>query len=96
MSSETITALSDQKKAWEKLIESPEWRQLVGMLQGQVDSFQRQILFVPLTKLEDALPQEYMKGQIEGRLSISSTVETIIEQLEGELNIERKRNEHGS
>lgn len=96
MSSETVTRLSDQKKGWEKLIATPEWGQLVAMLQGQVDSFQQQILFRPLAKLEDALPQEYMKGQIEGRLSISATVETIIEQLEGELNIERKRNEHGS
>jgi hypothetical protein len=54
---ERVTALSDARKGWEKLIESPEWGQLVAILQTQVDSFQREILFIPLRTLEDALPQ---------------------------------------
>lgn len=93
MSTEQIVKLSDQKKAWEKLITTPEWASLMTMLQGQVDTFQQRILFVPLTKLEDALPQEYMKGQIEGRLSLTNTIETLIEELENELNALRGKHE---
>jgi hypothetical protein len=94
MSTEQIVKLSDQKKGWEKLITTPEWGQLMAVLQAQVDVFQQRILFTPLQRLEDAMPQEYMKGQMEGRLSLTNTVETIIEGLENELNSLRKQNEH--
>ena len=85
-----LTRALDSKRGWEKLIATPEWSQLMTVLQEQTDSFQRHILFVPLRKLDDALEIEYMKGQLEGRLSLTNTIETIIEGLEIEINSLRK------
>ena len=91
MNTEELTDLSDSKKGWEKLIESAEWSQLVSILQGQVDGMQNLILFSPLRGADEVYAQEYMKGQIEGRLSITNTVTTIISELTSELDSIRKR-----
>jgi hypothetical protein len=92
---EKLTKVSDARKGWEKLITTPEWATLMGVLQEQVDGYQRVVLFRPLGKLEDALAQEYMKGQIEGRLSLANTVETIMEGLDSELMSLRRQDESG-
>lgn len=83
---EKLTKVSDALKGWEKLITTPEWATLMGMLQEQVDSMQRRVLFVPLGSADGVYAQEYQKGQIEGRLSITNTVETIMDELKSELD----------
>lgn len=84
-----LVSLIDERKGWERLIATPEWGKLVTMLQGQADELQRTIVFTPLMTGDGAYLQEFRKGQLEGRLSITNTIETIISELEAE--IERKR-----
>lgn len=78
---ERLADLHYELRQWEALIETPEWGKLVGMLQEQADGLQRAILFSPLAGADSVYQQEFMKGQLEGRLSISNTVETLMETL---------------
>lgn len=82
---ERLADLQHERRQWESLIESPEWGKLVGILQEQADGLQREILFMPLASADMAYTQEFRKGQLEGRLSISNTVETILENLQVEI-----------
>lgn len=84
-----LVSLIDEKRAWQRLIDTPEWGKLIAVLQGQVDELQG-VLFRPLSSKNEVYLREFQKGQLEGRLSVSNTVETMIAELESE--IERKRN----
>lgn len=80
-----INAL-EEKKTWEALTSSPAWGKLIRVLQEQADELQRTIIYTPLTRQDDIFVQEFRKGQLEGRLSITVTAETILSELEFEIN----------
>jgi len=82
--------LHGQKRLWEKWIEDPCTKSLMELLQGQVDTMQTTLVMQPLETSDGVYRQEYMKGQIEGRLSIANLVATTIENLTYEIN-ERKK-----
>jgi hypothetical protein len=84
-----LVSLIDVKREWQSLLDSPQWGKLVEVLQAQVDELQ-QVLLRPLSSRDEVFVKEFQKGQLEGRLSITNTVETIIAELEVE--IERKQN----
>ncbi len=73
-----------------KLLESRGWKRLSQALQEQADSLQKTILFSPLEGADAAFRQEYMKGQLEGRLSLEDTLLGIMETLEGDILLEEK------
>lgn len=77
-----ISKCLETKRLLEQLLESPAWARVVGIVQEQVDAYQREVLFTPCLSVDSAFSQEYKKGQIEGRLSISMAVETEIETCE--------------
>jgi len=76
----------EEKKAWEALTSSPAWGKLIRVLQEQADELQRTIIYTPLTRQDDIFVQEFRKGQLEGRLSITVTAETLLSELEFEIN----------
>lgn len=81
-----LATILEEKKAWEALTSSAPWRKLIRVLQEQADDLQHNIIYVPLTKQDDVFLQEFRKGQLEGRLSITTTAETILSELEFDLN----------
>lgn len=81
-----LVALLEQRKAWEALTSSPAWTKLVRVLQEQADELQRSIIYEPLKCLDEIYVQEFRKGQLEGRLSITVTAETILSELEFDIN----------
>lgn len=81
-----LTTLLEKKKAWESLTSSTPWMKLVRVLQEQADELQRSIIYTPLTRQDDIFLQEFRKGQLEGRLSITTTAETILSELEYDLD----------
>jgi hypothetical protein len=81
------------KRELEQFLESPGWARVQGIVQQQVDALQREVLFTPCSSVDSAFSQEYKKGQIEGRLSISTVVEAEIEMCEMNLlNLRRLEN----
>lgn len=84
-----LVTLQEERKEWQRLLESPQWGKLIGLLQQQVDELQ-QVLLMPCTTRKEQMLAEFRKGQLEGRLSISNTVETLVEDLTTE--IERMQN----
>lgn len=72
----------EQKKAYEDLQSSPAFRKLIGEVQTQVDRLQNEILFGPITCEADLFLMERRRGQLEGRLSIQATLNTLLENLE--------------
>lgn len=97
--SDDTSRLSDlhfERKQWEKLIESPEWGKLVGILQQQADALQQEILFNPLAGHDAVFAQEFRKGQLEGRLSISNTVETVLGEIQAEIETLTRKDEDGT
>lgn len=79
-----VVTLRDELRGWQRLIDSPEWGKLIAILQEQVDEIQRSLLR-PLASSDEIYVKEFQKGQLEGRLSVSNTVETIISELEEEI-----------
>lgn len=72
---------------------SAAWRQLTGVIQEQVDMLQNRIIFGEVKAAEDLYMIERLKGQLEGRLSLSMTLETLIETLEMDLKQVQKTEE---
>lgn len=81
-----LTKLIDMRKAWESLTSSPAWLKLIQVLQEQTDELQRTIIYTPLSRQDDIYIQEFRKGQLEGRLSVTVTAETILSELERDID----------
>ena len=68
---------SEQKKYWEGLHSNPAWVSLCQALQAQADSLQQEIVFAPVTSVEDTYHLERQKGMLQGKLSVSVTAEAM-------------------
>jgi hypothetical protein len=84
-----LATLQDMRKQFQQLLDHPAWGKLIAIVQGQVDELQ-QVCLRPLAHESEVYLKEFQKGQLEGRLSFTSTLETLIGELE--LDIERKQN----
>lgn len=80
-----LVTLSDEKREWQRLLDSPQWGKLMAVVQEQVDNLQQVIVFTPLGSADGVYRQEFQKGQLEGRLSVGNTVQSIIENLDIEI-----------
>lgn len=85
-----LATLQDLRKQFQQLLDHPAWGKLIAVVQGQVDELQ-QVCLRPLSSPDEVYVREFQKGQLEGRLSLTNTLETLIAELE--LDIERKQNE---
>lgn len=88
-----LTSLIVQKRELEELLNHPQWLKLISVLQEQADGLQQLIVFTPLAGMDMALKQEYQKGQLEGRLSISSTVQAMLDSLARDIEAARGKKE---
>lgn len=77
--------IQEQKKEFERLLESPAWRIINMAIQAQVDSLQQEILFGDVEDASSLYRLERKKGMLEGRLSLAATATAIIEDLEIDL-----------
>lgn len=81
-----LSSVLEERRAWEALTSSPPWLKLIQVLQEQADELQRGIIYTPLSRQDDVYLQEFRKGQLEGRLSITVTAETILSELDFDIN----------
>lgn len=81
-----LVTLIEEKKVFQQLLEHPGWCKLVGIIQDQVDNLQTQALFRPLKSMDEVLEQEFTKGRIEGRLSLTGTIETLLEEYDASID----------
>ena len=92
-----LIQLIEERKMWEALTSAPAWAKLISTLQEQADDLQRNIIYHPLTCLDEIYLQEFRKGQQEGLLSITTTAETMISELDFEISrIKEQLNERGT
>lgn len=77
--------LIEARKGWERLTSIPEWLKLMQTMQEQADELQRVIVYRPLTSGDEVYVQEFKKGQLEGRLAVTVAVETILAELDFEI-----------
>lgn len=85
-----LESLRELKREYQSLLEHPAWHKLVAVVQKQVDELQ-QALLMPLRSQDEVFLREFNKGQLEGRLSLTNTIETLIETLE--MDIRKAENE---
>ena len=78
--------IQEQKKEFERLLESPAWRIINTAIQAQVDTLQQEILFAPVESEAMLYQLERKKGMLEGRLSLVNTVMAMVEELEVDLS----------
>ena len=81
-----MTTRAEELRLWREFTESSSWKKLLEILQGQIDGMQSKVILTPLASADGIFAQEFAKGPIEGRLSIFSTAEAIMEELEGDEN----------
>ena len=62
---------------------------ITQVVQDQVDTLQNLILFGTVESSGDIYRLERMKGQLVGRLSLTRTMETLLENIEVDLNLSR-------
>ena len=68
---------------------SSAWAMITQVVQDQVDTLQNLILFGTVESSGDIYRLERMKGQLVGRLSLTRTMETLLENIEVDLNLSR-------
>lgn len=85
---------SEKKKYWEGLHMNPAWVSLCQALQQQADALQEQIIFSPVLSIEDTYRTEGMKGELRGKLSVSSTAEAMYQEACVEV-LEKKQENQG-
>lgn len=72
------------------LLSSRAWGTLVSMVQEQADGLQNQLLRSPVESIGDALKMERVKGELLGRLSLTDTVDSWVETLQYQINMDSK------
>lgn len=72
------------------LLSSRAWGTLVSMVQEQADALQNQLLRSPVESIGDALKMERVKGELLGRLSLTDTVDSWVETLQYQINMDSK------
>lgn len=82
--------LASAKRAWEDLFANPAWVSLMEAVQAQTDHLQREVLFGRITSQEELFDVERKKGQLEGRLSLTSTATAMYEGLCADLETARR------
>lgn len=78
MEEEEVTKLGralERQRVLKQLLEHPGWLRVVAIAQEQADHLQGEILFTPCLGIDSAMAQEYKKGQLEGRLCLSSLIQ---------------------
>lgn len=85
---------SEMKRQLEALALHPGYLALSQAIQEQVDRMQQHILFERCKNADEAMMKEYEKGQLEGRLSIERTRNTLIDSLS--VDIERSTKNESS
>ena len=85
--------LREQKREFQRLLESRAWVRLATILQEQADSLQKGVIFVPLKSLDGALEMEYNKGRLAGILSVTAILETEMANLDTEIEIAEAKEE---
>lgn len=70
---------------WRSFTEHPGWELYRKLLQEQADSRRGDVLLRPLAKMDDALGQEYMKGEISGLLLAQVSPYSVLETLKAQL-----------
>lgn len=72
------------------LLSSRAWGTLVSMVQEQADGLQNQLLRSPVESVGDVLKMERVKGELLGRLSLTDTVDSWVETLQYQINVDSK------
>lgn len=85
-----LTNLTIQYREFEALLSSRAWAQLVGALQSQADGLQQQIIFSTVESTSDIYRLERLKGQLMGILALSATAQSMKEDMELQLNMDRQ------
>lgn len=71
---------SEKKIYWEGLHANPAWVTLCQAVQAQADDLQKAIIFTPTVSVEDSYRMEGIKGELRGKLSVSSTAEAMYQE----------------
>ena len=82
----------ERRAALRELLKSPGWRLFAEAVQEQNDSAVAGAIMRPLKSLDESLEQEFVKGTITGRAALVSLPETLLEQVEAEIQLMEKSN----
>jgi hypothetical protein len=82
----------ERKAVLTDMIKSPGWRLFAEAVQEQNDAAVAGAIMRPLKSLDESLEQEFVKGTITGRVATVALPETMIEQLEAEIQLMEKSN----
>ena len=74
-----------------ELLEHPAWARIATIIDGQVNERTRLVMNTQLQSLEQALGQEFMKGEVSGIKLIKSLPELEIERLQLEIDALNKQ-----
>lgn len=83
--------IREQKKDIERLLESRAWGMIVTAVQAQADALQQEILFGDVHSEADLYRLERKRGQLEGRLALTATVEAMLQSVEVDLMMAEQR-----
>lgn len=75
----------------EELVQSRGWARLRDIANGQVRIRQQQVFATPLKSFDDALSQEFLKGEGVGIETIMRTPETLISDYKEQIEILREQ-----
>lgn len=92
-----LRELQEERHNLKKLQESAPFKFLVGTADSQIKTRTDNIILRPLANLDEALAQEYAKGEVAGIRLFTQMVPTLIETLDEEIaELIEKENENAT
>lgn len=79
---ERLTEAVKYKNALNALVKSEGWKIFVDIADENIHNRTQVILLEPLSSLDDALPKEFMKGEVAGIMALKLYPEAKIEECE--------------
>jgi hypothetical protein len=84
--------MSSELALWKSLLAHPAWKTLDKIAEGQINERARTLLHSPLQKMDDALAQEFTKGEASGIELFKSIPQVEYERIESDLqNLEKEQ-----
>lgn len=81
-----LQQMREQRHALRTLIESPEWKTLEDIGNGQIQHRINSIVLTPLAGADAVFEQEYKKGEVQGIKLFFSLPMTLIESLSEDID----------
>lgn len=84
--SQRLREAQEERSNLLRLTREPGWKWFMGLLQTQEQNRRNQFELVPLSKMDDVLGEQFLKGELAAYRTVQVIVMARVEELESEID----------